>query len=144
MLVLENCFPFFSCLLFTYYVFRICKLLGAKSSFGIVQMITLKQTHSENGSVTRTRAQEIMVKSIPHSPTPLSVSSAERNKKEKRNQETFSDSGIMVTAAALLFFLRKRWWLFLSFNLCNTSNIILPFHLGTISLLCCDQKQSKM
>merc|ERR1719203_1105933 len=37
---------------------------------------TLKQTQREKGSVTRTRPHEIIVRSRPHRPTPLSDSSA--------------------------------------------------------------------
>ena len=43
--------------------------------------LTLKQTQSENGSVTITRAHEMVVSNQPHRPTPLSDSSAEREKK---------------------------------------------------------------
>ena len=134
--------PFLICLHITYIQRRKASTYFTYASslelnpFGVQQMITLKQTHSENGSVTRTRPQEIMVKSHPHSPTPLSVSSAERNKKEKRNQETFSDSGsIMVTAASPLSLLEGDGGYFYPCAIQATSF----FHLGTpISLLCCE------
>ena len=42
--------------------------------------LTLKQTHNENGSVTRTKPQEIMVRSQPQRPTPLSDSPAAKNR----------------------------------------------------------------
>jgi hypothetical protein len=45
----------------------------------------LKQTQSEKGSVTKTRAHEMAVKSHPQSPIPLSDSSAAR--KERKEHE---------------------------------------------------------
>lgn len=42
----------------------------------------MKQTQSENGSVTRTRPQEMAVNSHPQSPMPLSDSSAEKKRKK--------------------------------------------------------------
>jgi hypothetical protein len=42
------------------------------------EFFTLKQTQSEKGSVTKTRAQEMAVNSHPQSPIPLSDSSAEK------------------------------------------------------------------
>ena len=42
--------------------------------------LTLKQTHNENGSVTRTKPQEIMVRSQPQRPTPLSDSPAAKDR----------------------------------------------------------------
>ena len=47
--------------------------------------LTLKQTKSENGSVTATMPHEIMVRSHPQRPMPLSDSSAESGKKEGRS-----------------------------------------------------------
>ena len=44
---------------------------------------TLKQTQSENGSVTMTRPQEIAVSSHPQRPMPLSDSSAGREAGER-------------------------------------------------------------
>ena len=41
--------------------------------------LTLKQTQSEKGSVTKTRAQEMAVSSQPQRPIPLSDSSAEKS-----------------------------------------------------------------
>ena len=49
------------------------RLSGHKSE------LTLKQTQSEKGSVTKTRAQEMAVSSQPQSPIPLSDSSAEKS-----------------------------------------------------------------
>ena len=40
-------------------------------------IITLKQTHKENGSVTSTKSQEIPVSRSPQIPTPSSEPSAE-------------------------------------------------------------------
>ena len=47
------------------------------TAINIHDLFTLKQTVSENGSVTRTSAQEMAVRSHPQRPMPLSVSSAE-------------------------------------------------------------------
>ncbi len=43
----------------------------------IDDILTLKQTQSENGSVTTTNAHEMAVRSHPQRPIPLSDSSAE-------------------------------------------------------------------
>ena len=50
---------------------------------------TLKQTQREKGSVTRTRPHEIIVRSRPHRPTPLSDSSAENNTKNRHISYSF-------------------------------------------------------
>ena len=42
--------------------------------------ITLKQTHNENGSVTRTKSQDIPVNKNPQIPTPSSEPSAKNQK----------------------------------------------------------------
>ena len=46
-------------------------------------IITLKQTHKENGSVTSTKSQEIPVSRNPQIPTPSSEPSAENISKNK-------------------------------------------------------------
>ena len=46
-------------------------------------IITLKQTHKENGSVTSTKSQEIPVSRNPQIPTPSSEPSAENVLKNK-------------------------------------------------------------
>ena len=46
-------------------------------------IITLKQTHKENGSVTSTKSQEIPVSRNPQIPTPSSEPSAENILKNK-------------------------------------------------------------
>ena len=51
-------------------------------------MLTLKQTQSENGSVTMTRAHEIVVSNQPHRPTPLSDSSAEKRRRKEIDKTT--------------------------------------------------------
>ena len=55
--------------------------------------LTLKQTKSENGSVTATMPHEIMVRSQPQIPMPLSDSSAE---KEEERKGPVSFQSIMV------------------------------------------------
>ena len=45
------------------------------------KFLTLKQTQSENGSVTITKAQDMAVRAHPQRPTPLSDSSAEMRRK---------------------------------------------------------------
>ena len=58
-----------------------CYLIGNKfhKSFSfqiIIQILTLKQTHNENGSVTATSPHEMAVRIQPQRPIPLSDSSA--------------------------------------------------------------------
>ena len=51
-----------------------------KKTLWVSYRLTLKQTVRENGSVTRTSAQDMAVRSQPHRPMPLSDSSAGKEK----------------------------------------------------------------
>ena len=63
--------------------------------------LTLKQTHNENGSVTRTKPQEIMVRSQPQRPTPLSDSPAAKNR--------FFNSMMLLFFVSLNFISKLIW-----------------------------------
>ena len=58
--------------------------------------LTLKHTHSEKGSVTATRPQEMAVSSQPQRPIPLSDSSAGKDKKRNLGQLCFSETEIRL------------------------------------------------
>ena len=59
------------------------KLSFQNESLVYLVLLTLKQTHNENGSVTITSPHEMAVRSQPHSPIPLSASSAAKEKERK-------------------------------------------------------------
>ena len=59
-------------------------------------IITLKQTHKENGSVTSTKSQEIPVSRNPQIPTPSSEPSAENISKNKLVQTNLKKNLVLV------------------------------------------------
>ncbi len=75
-------------------------------------LLTLKQMHNENGSVTMTMAQEIAVRSQPHRPMPASDSSAATKKGESEKVSLIEASALVLADSAWALANGPQAWLF--------------------------------